>query len=206
MNVITISREMGSGGTAFARLLTKRLGFALFDKDIIFQAAQKARVDERDVRDYDQEAFNRAKAVLERLAPVEPPLFSPLARVHFPAAGRRLSLAASPLDQERYLAVTQSLLRPIGRRGRAIVLGRGGQVVLSGMKDALHLRIVAPLAARVKRVANAGASPSLRPRRRSEDAIGPAGDTSNTFTAETGPIPCSTISSSTRGEPAFPRR
>jgi cytidylate kinase len=152
MNVITISREMGSGGTALARLLARRLGFALVDKDIILEAAKKARVDERDVRDYDQEGFNRAKAVLERLAPVQTSPFAPLAQVHFPSAEAVARPDAAPFNQERYLAVTQYLIRHAGRRGRTVILGRGGQIVLAGMKNALHLRVVAPLADRVERV------------------------------------------------------
>jgi cytidylate kinase len=143
MNVVTISREMGSGGTALGQLLARKLGFALIDKEFIFRAAQKAGVSERAVVRYDQEMFNKAKAVLEGIIAGDTDVFSPLALVHFPQDERIATRGAPNFNQQRYLAITQYLLRS---------LGRGGQLVLSRHEKTLHLRVIAPLGMRVKRV------------------------------------------------------
>jgi len=152
MNIITISREMGSKGTALARLLARKLEYVLIDKELILRAAQKALVSVRTVGRYDQEVFNKANVVLERIFAINPPSLGPLALVHFPQDERISLRSASNFNQERYLAVTQYLLRNLARRGNVILLGRGGQIVLAGYKGALHLRVVAPIDIRVKRV------------------------------------------------------
>jgi cytidylate kinase len=152
MNIITISREMGSGGTALGRLLARKLSYTFIDKELILRAAQNARVSERTVGRYDQEVFNKAYAVLEGIFAANPPFFAPLALVHFPQDERISSRSVSSFNQERYLAVTQYLLRHLARRGNVIVMGRGGQLVLAGHKKALHLRVIAPFGIRVKRV------------------------------------------------------
>jgi cytidylate kinase len=152
MNVITISREMGSGGTALGWILARKLGFFLIDKDLILRAAQKAKVSREAVARYDQEAFNKAKAVLEKIFTANPALYSPLALIHFPQ-DERLSVSRGPIfDRERYLAITQYLLRDLSRKGKVILLGRGGQLVLADEPQTLHLRVIAPLETRVKRV------------------------------------------------------
>jgi cytidylate kinase len=152
MTIITISREMGSGGTALGRLLASALDYVLIDKEIILRAAQKARVKEETVQRYDQEVFNKGMAVLEGVFAMNSPMFAPLSYVPFPQ-DERLSRGSFPsFDQERYLAITQNLLRRFARRGEVVVLGRGGQCVLAGHKNALHLRVTAPFEIRVKRV------------------------------------------------------
>ncbi len=152
MNVITISREMGSGGTALGRLLARRLGFALIDKELILRVARKAHVSSQAVAPYDQEAFNRGKVVLESVFAGNPSVYSPLSMVHFPLNTRLSAGPAYRFNQERYLAVTQQLLKALARLGKVILLGRGGQIVLADHRKTLHLRVVAPLETRVERV------------------------------------------------------
>ena len=40
-NIITISREFGSGGHFIGETLAKELGFTFYDREIIAQAAEK---------------------------------------------------------------------------------------------------------------------------------------------------------------------
>ena len=51
-NVITISREFGSGGRTIGKLVAKELGIEFYDKDLVRQAAQKSGLREKYVELY----------------------------------------------------------------------------------------------------------------------------------------------------------
>lgn len=153
MAVITISREMGSGGTALGRVLARRLGYALVDKELILRVARRARVSEQAVARYDQEDFHKGESLLEGLFAGNPISYAALTMgASFPAEVGAAAALVAPFNQQRYLAVTQQLIKALARKGNVILMGRGGQVVLKDHKGALHLRVVAPLEQRVKRV------------------------------------------------------
>jgi len=152
MNVITISREMGSGGTALGRLLARRSGFGLIDKEFLLHAAQKAHVSEKAFIGYDQEMFNRTKVALESVFANNPTFYSSLPLFRLRNSKRSSFEPICGFNREKYLAITQYLFRDLARRGKVILMGRGGQLVLSGHKNALHVRVIAPLEIREKRV------------------------------------------------------
>lgn len=54
MTVITLSRQMGSGGTAIATDVAKRLGLQYIDRQVIFKAAQQAGVPEAALAEVDE--------------------------------------------------------------------------------------------------------------------------------------------------------
>ncbi len=51
MNVITISREFGSGGRELAKLIAEKLGYDYYDKEIISTIAERHNLDEKYVDD-----------------------------------------------------------------------------------------------------------------------------------------------------------
>ena len=154
MAVITMSRQMGSGGSALGRQLARRLGYAFVDKDLILRVARKLHVSEESVEPFDQEEFSRGMALLEHFLTVNPTPYTVLA-VGLPAMTSDIGLGAAivtALNEKRYLQATQQLIKALARKGKVIIMGRGGQVLLAGQKDAIHLRIVAPLDDRVRHV------------------------------------------------------
>ena len=56
------------------------------------------------------------------------------------------------LDRDEYLRLMRSVIHRLANRGDVVILGRGGQVMLEDRKDALHVRTVAPLENRIRRV------------------------------------------------------
>lgn len=56
------------------------------------------------------------------------------------------------LDDQSSVAITQASVQAAFRRGNVIIIGRGGQAILRGRKDVLHVRIVAPIQQRVARL------------------------------------------------------
>ena len=148
INLITISRERGSGGRSVGTLLARDLGMECFGKEIVYDIAQSAGVAKESVEKYDQEHYNKWNLIVDSLR----------ISSHFsPDYGFNFSLANIEPEifftEDKYLKTTQEILTKLGSRPGVILLGRGSQMIFQDRKDALHIRLVAPLRLRIARVA-----------------------------------------------------
>jgi cytidylate kinase len=148
INLITISRERGSGGRSVGTRLAQDLGMECFGKEIIYDIAQSAGVAKESVEKYDQEHYNKWNLIVDSLR----------ISSHFsPDYGFNFSLANIEPEifftEDKYLKTTQEILTKLGSRPGVILLGRGSQIIFKDRKDALHIRLVAPLPIRIARVA-----------------------------------------------------
>jgi cytidylate kinase len=148
INLITISRERGSGGRSVGNQLAQELGMECFGKEIVYDIAQSAGVAKESVEKYDQEHYNKWNLIVDSLR----------ISSHFsPDYGFNFSLANIEPEifftEDKYLKTTQEILAKLGSRPGVILLGRGSQVIFKDRKDALHIRLVAPLPVRIARVA-----------------------------------------------------
>lgn len=122
---VAISRALGSGGDAVARLMAEQLGWPLFDREIIEAIAEKTHVREELVAQFDEHVRSAFDTYLQNLY-----------------TGRIF-------DASKYLYHLSQVLLGIAQYGQAVILGRGANLILPGAKG-LRARIVAPLASRVK--------------------------------------------------------
>jgi len=148
INLITISRERGSGGRSVGTLLARDLGMECFGKEIVYDIAQSAGVAKESVEKYDQEHYNKWNLIVDSLR----------ISSHFsPDYGFNFSLANIEPEifftEDKYLKTTQEILTKLGGRPGVILLGRGSQMIFKDRKDALHIRLVAPLRLRIARIA-----------------------------------------------------
>jgi cytidylate kinase len=60
-----------------------------------------------------------------------------------------LHLRPSTRDWQAYQSQVERIIRELADEGDAVIVGRGGQVVLRGRPDVLHVRVVAPLEVRI---------------------------------------------------------
>ena len=60
-----------------------------------------------------------------------------------------LGLRTSAKEWEAYQSQVERILRELADQGSVVIVGRGGQVVLRGRPDVLHVRVVAPFELRV---------------------------------------------------------
>lgn len=137
MRVITVSREYGAGGGEIARRLAARIGWQLVDHALISRVAETLGEDEEDAAQYDERGdgfTSRLFSSLQWISPWGPVAPPPL-----------------PYEQQaakRHQALTKVIMATYDL-GNAIIVGRGGQRILAGHRDVLHVRIVAPLEPRV---------------------------------------------------------
>jgi len=148
INLITISRERGSGGRSVGSCLAQEMGWKLYGKEIVYEIAQRAGVAAESVAKYDQETYSKWNLIVDSLR----------ISSHFsPDYGLNFNLSHIEPEifftEDKYLQATQEILKNLARQPGVIFLGRGSQVTFRNREDALHVRLVAPLDVRIQRIA-----------------------------------------------------
>ena len=143
MAVITISRQFESGGDEVARLVAQKLGYQIFDKRTMAQVGQQMGL----AAGAAESAANfqpAAKGLLERwFGNYQDPLDS--STWTFGAQNDAL--------QDLTLAQLMDIVNAGYKKGNLVIVGRGGMAALQNKQDVLHVRIQAPVALRVQRLA-----------------------------------------------------
>jgi cytidylate kinase len=137
MTVITVSRELGSGGNHVIDLLCDRLGYCRVDKAMLSEIAAEAGVD--------------VKAVLakERNVTAKPRLISDQMTSLYgrqPTAFAR----AGQIDDQTYARIVRETMVRFAEAGDAIIVGRGGQIILGDQPNTLHVHLYASPEARIR--------------------------------------------------------
>lgn len=150
MAVITISRQVGCGGREVCQRLCELMGCAFFDKSLMIEVAGSVGLSAQDIIDFSEENY-KVKGFLARLfgrGPRPAPDFT-ITKTG-PDGGSLLTLAQ--LDESRSITFVRRTILATCERGNVVILGRGGQVILKDMPDVLHVRLVAPEGARIRRL------------------------------------------------------
>jgi cytidylate kinase len=120
--VLTLSREFGAGDQGFAPPLAERLGLHVCDREMLEQQAIRLGVPEAALERIDEQVAG----VFERLRP-------------------------GGLSQ-RYFQALGQLTREMAARGDVLLVGRGGCWFLRDHPTAFHVRLIATMATRLRRV------------------------------------------------------
>ena len=144
MTVITLSRQLESGGDEVARLLCERLGYQRFDKLAMAQLGQEMGLATGAI----QGAVDfkpAAKGLLERwFGNYEDPMGGDASTLTFGLRNDAL--------QDLTIANLMDIINAGYKKGNVVIVGRGGMAALQDKPDVLHVRILAPVALRVKRL------------------------------------------------------
>ncbi len=139
MAVITISRELASEGDRIADLLCQELGYRRVDKAMLSEIARQAGVDVDAVLAVERSFATRARLVSSDMAALyskQPTAFD-----------RKLALG-----DEAYGQIVRNTMEQTAREGNAVIIGRGGQIVLRDWPTAMHVFLYAPLEVRIRRL------------------------------------------------------
>lgn len=143
--IITLARQLGSGGGQVGELVAQRLGFVYVDREILRRAAEQAGVDAATLEDTDE----RRPSILELMSSAIVGYQLPLVPEYMPPD---VLLPATP-SRDAYRRLIEDVMRDVASRGNAVIVGRGGQVILKNVQPALHVFIYAPFETRVRRIA-----------------------------------------------------
>jgi cytidylate kinase len=141
--IVTVSRQIGAGGSEIASRVAAGLGFRLVDNELIDRVALQAGLSRTQVANREE----RAPGFLERLVR---------------ALSRSVpELQSAPADrppepeEQSLVAATERVVADLAAEGRVVLVGRAAPAVLSGSHDALHVKIVAPVPFRIARIREA---------------------------------------------------
>jgi cytidylate kinase len=59
------------------------------------------------------------------------------------------NLQPTATERQAYQSQVERIIRELADKGEVVIVGRGGQVILGGRRDAFHVRIIAPIEARL---------------------------------------------------------
>ncbi|MEE2789469.1 MAG: cytidylate kinase-like family protein [Myxococcota bacterium] len=125
---ITISRQFGALGSALGTSLARELGFTCWDQELVHAISQSSGMDEQVLASVDEQTRNAIDLFIDGL------------------------LRGRTYSGGEYLSQLGRLIQTISAHGSAIIVGRGGQFLLSP-SDALHVRAVSPIGPRIRGVA-----------------------------------------------------
>lgn len=139
VDVITISREFGAGGSELAHAVGARLGWRVLDGEIVRLVAARLGIEVSAAEKLDE----HPTPLLERFAAMLP-ITLPEAPVVMDPRDLPDPDAVAHAARDVFLHAVQS--PPV------VLVGHGGQSFFRDRPGTLHVRVVAPLADRVRRV------------------------------------------------------
>jgi cytidylate kinase len=124
---LLISREKGAGGRQVANLIGQKLGWQVFDRQIVDAIAERTRMRQQLVENLDEKTRGGLEEFLRDVLTRE-------------------------IGSTDYLRHLRQVLLALGQQGDMVIVGRGAEYILP-IKFGLRVRMVAPIDVRVDRIA-----------------------------------------------------
>lgn len=126
---VLISREKGAGGHQVANLIGQKLGWQVFDRQIVDAIAERTKMRQQLVEYLDEKTRGGLEEFLRHVLTKE-------------------------IGTTDYLRHLRQVLLTLGQQGDVVIVGRGAEHVLPA-QFGLRVRMVAPFEVRVDRIASA---------------------------------------------------
>lgn len=150
-NIITISREFGSGGRTVAKQLAEKLQIPYYDKALVKQVAVETGFDERYIEQEGEYA----------------PVRSMLA---YAFAARGTQGVMNGMSANDFLWVIQrKVILDLAEKGPCVIVGRCADDILKARDDCLNVFIHAPIKQRADRIVRLYGESEAAPEKRLED-------------------------------------
>ena len=128
MAVITISKEFGTESERVTSLLAEKLGYEYIGKNLVAKIAKELHISESEAETFHKTSQSRILRFVDRYT------CSIVQKV--------VDREHGCLDDKNYYEVTKKLVENVYEAGDAIILGWGGQCLLKGKPDTLHVRLI----------------------------------------------------------------
>ncbi len=145
--IITISREFGSGGRSIGKAVADRLGIAFYDKDLIEQVAIKSGYDPKFIENQGEYAPGKS-------------LFA------YAFVGRTIN----GMSASDYLWNAQrEVILELAEKGKCVIVGRCADYILKDRDDVLNVFIHADTKFKAKRIVDLYGELDIKPEKRLEE-------------------------------------
>ena len=132
---LTISQQSGSNGIELGRAVAKRLGWQVYDKEIVNYISENTHVRKHMVELFDEKARTEMDTLISTV------------------------LDKNAINKEIYLKQLTKTIVTLGRHGNAVIIGRGGHFILPDSM-ALKICILRNFSERVKEFTKKTGNPS----------------------------------------------
>ena len=136
MTIVTVSAAYGAGGALVGPQLADRLGVPFLDRAIPSEVAERLAIPLEEAAARDDSVGGLLSRVALRLAPI--------------GLACGAETAADTVDEESFRRTTEAIIREHAASGDAVILGRGGALVLRNDPRALHVRLDGPREKRIE--------------------------------------------------------
>jgi hypothetical protein len=142
---LTISRDEGTLGDEIAKSLAERLGWRIYDKEIVNHIANNNHVREDLVRQLDEKDRGMIHEIILRM-------------LRMPEN--------TPFGSLEYHESLLKTLAALAAHGDAILVGRGANFALRYLEQGLHIRVIGSIEARIQRLSRVWQVPAEIARQR----------------------------------------
>ena len=166
MAVVTFNGPIGAGGNEIGIKVARLLGADYVDRLILAEAAKRIGSsvevleikEQRTIQMRDRIAYF-FQTMLERSAMSGAggePYFSAgmeyLPSEEYADLVQEPMTAAHRLNDEHYIEVTSAVIRDLAQAGNVVIIGRGSNLILKDMPEALHVGLVTPPELRIRTI------------------------------------------------------
>ena len=128
MAVITISKEFGTDAGRVAATAAEKLGYEQIGKKLTAEIAKDLNLSEAEVETFKQTSQSRIIRLMDRYTCT--------------LVQKVVDREHGCLDDANYFESTKNLVEKLYDAGNVIILGWGGQCILRGKPDTLHVRLI----------------------------------------------------------------
>ena len=136
--VITISRQLGSGGTFLGQRLAEKMKMLYLDREIINKVAEKLGILTKNLEWRDEKIISKWQLIINSLAYAESTLYSS------PELGM-------PPDKEIFKAESDIILK-VANENSAVIIGRGSSYILKNHPKHVSIYLHADIEFRKQRI------------------------------------------------------
>lgn len=145
INIITISREFGSGGRTIGKLLGEKLGIPCYDSEIIEKVAEKSGF----TKDYIAEKGEYARTPISGLF--------------------RSNYYYQSSNEDIIWSIQSCVIREIAEQGPCILVGRCADFILRNRTDIMRVFICSDMKSRAERIVSVYGEKEDSPEKRLKD-------------------------------------
>ena len=138
MAVITISKEFGTKSEKVASQAAQKLGYEYIGEQLIAEIAKELHVSESEAEMFRKTSQSRILRFVDRYT------CSLIQKV--------VDREHGCLDDKNYYETTKKLVQNVYEAGNVIILGWGGQCILRGKPNTLHVRLIKDEKIKIKEV------------------------------------------------------
>ncbi len=139
--LITMAREYGAGGSEVARRVAEALHWRVVDNELVERIAARAGLSREEVESMEERVPSFIERLARTLAASTPELFPPQTGT------------VPEMSEKDLVRITEVVVGEIAAEGRVVLVGRAAPAVLASERNAIHVKLVASRAFRIKAAA-----------------------------------------------------